>query len=363
MERLRIRSELEDREYGEALSEAVAAACKEICFVGEGEKTDIVLLEPGKSAEGETFAVYMTESAEEKAKLRKENLCAAEKYEPVSEIAQTLILAGTEHLGRSFRNRVAEPAFEKREIFGFFSSSGGVGTSSIALGSAQYLRRFEGKHPLFLSLEYFPSVPCFIADSENESIRDIENYVYRWRKGEKAAENPELFMVRDIFGVCAFRTGKGINPLALMSREEIVEFIHITAIKEEFDSIVIDFGTTVSEAALELMNCCGSLCFVTSQRDNEKRGECCFAYLKANETDIRNTERIINRCTVQNAESEPEENECNYTETRIPEDPESFRKLMPDEKITPIDIDGIFGTGIKEFLCGRVKNGDDSADL
>ncbi len=372
LKQLMVRAELEDREYAEALREAIAIRYREICVVGEGEEADIVLGERDMPESGNEHFVLISEDSGKVRKLKSKKLHAVEKYESISDIAQAIILAASEIPGLSFGGFPEGGSLRKIEILGFFSASGGCGTTSIALGSAQYLRRFEGKRPLFLSMECFPSVSGFMNDSEEESIRDIENYVYRWRKGEKAAESPEIFMLSDIFGVWTFRSGRGINPLTTMTGKEIVAFLHNPVINKKFDSIVIDFGTTVSDAALELMKCCNRLYFVSMSERNEKREESCFSYIRAKETELKGVRRIINRCTASSEEKEGDENRGgtgveerrldlddgrHCKEIRIFEDPVSFRKLTEDERVTPIDIDGVFGMGIKSFLSERQKSG------
>lgn len=155
------------------------------------------------------------------------------------------------------------------EVVTFFASSGGVGTTSVAISYAGEKSKYYGKRVLYLNLSCFDDSEKFLEKNkyryaENEDFDgfsgvntnkdnniSIRHFLY-YLMGDKSFGygSWDSFFTKDESGVSYFIPYNGLNPIVTLSNEEYEKFLGYLMERGDFDLIVIDGSNMPSEKLL-----------------------------------------------------------------------------------------------------------------
>ncbi|MDO4392828.1 MAG: hypothetical protein Q4C80_00235 [Bacillota bacterium] len=293
MENLNIAIVTDDKEYGKACGRAIINVCRTLVvniFTKEEfaavEEKDAVPADHSRFYYGFDIVLWDGPFCEER--LRKGTIFLVDKpsmtcrntqtgqyciykYSP----AQQMIADIFEIYSRQTGRKPANISGHDVHVFAFCSWAGGCGCSTVAMAVAQELERFHNRRVFYMSLEELESTGEFIKCSPGG--RTMSYYIYnlfkdkknprirREEDGEEYRPFFESFIVRDDFGIEAFRPTKGRNPLVDLTSAEICTFVESVMNSGRYDVIVIDTGTSISEAALTCLEMAEKTCLVSRE--------------------------------------------------------------------------------------------------
>lgn len=166
-------------------------------------------------------------------------------------------------------------------IIAFASCAGGTGCTCLAASVAQELIRFRGMRVMYISLEEIESTGEFTRHMPG--ARNAGEYLYRLFKTELTGEDNipflDSYIVKDVFGIEAFSPTKGRNPLISLSESEMQSFLAAIADSGRYDSLIIDAGSSLSDACIAALQLAEKICFVTRSGDGRYREEQYLSHL------------------------------------------------------------------------------------
>lgn len=154
------------------------------------------------------------------------------KYQRISDIAK--------HLGKVFVSK--HKGYDTKKggaVCAFFSSAGGVGTSTVAASFAMAAAK-AGVRPLYVSFEPFNSTEIFFTDVTpgRQGLKDV--FAYKNDTGMSAAI--DLIKSKDASGVSFLRKFSQWGELADVEPGDVERFIDAARYAEEIDLVILDLG-------------------------------------------------------------------------------------------------------------------------
>lgn len=225
------------------------------------------------------------------------------RYSPAQQIVSDIFEIYSVVTGRRPTN-VVKPDIH---VYAFGAATGGTGCTSIAMAVCQELMRFHDRRVMYVSLEELESTSCYIKglagtrtmgyylyqlfkerSPHGSMIRDIDNEHHPFM---------ENFVMRDDFGIEAFRATKGRNPLVSLDPDEICVFIESLMNCGRYDTIIIDVGTGLSPAAVTCMELAERCCLVADDSDKQTRETYYLQYLMSigGEDMLRKMTKVVNK--------------------------------------------------------------------
>ncbi len=155
-------------------------------------------------------------------------------------------------------------SFLKTQMIGFFSISGGVGKTALAISFSRELARYRDKKVLYLSFEEMPATELFFGIPQNP--RNIGDYLYYLlqRQDENLWSHLDGFVVRDEYGVETFCSSAGRNDLRYLSKEELAYLINVLYDCCRYDYIICDFNNDLSDETLKMIDQCSKTVMIQS---------------------------------------------------------------------------------------------------
>ncbi len=133
------------------------------------------------------------------------------------------------------------------EIVCVLGARGGCGTTSVAIGLAQHLKRYCGREPLYVPLTAFGDAEDYFPE---RASGHIEEYIYRLLYGAAGKpSDPSAYISHDGYGTAAFAGSTGVNPLIDLTPGELSVFLT----SERFsgaDCIILDLGSEIGPQGL-----------------------------------------------------------------------------------------------------------------
>ncbi|MDO4870005.1 MAG: hypothetical protein Q4A65_06980 [Bacillota bacterium] len=243
---------------------------------------------------------------------------------------------------------------DKVRLFAFGSWDGGAGCTTLSLAAAQDLRRFHRGQVLLISLEsvestrrYFQCVP---------ELKSIVEYLYRIIPEEKLTPNRQMpfldsYLMKDLYGVEAFAPSRGGNPLPDLSPDEIQKFIASIIETGRYDYIIVDMGSTITKAALAVMDMADGCAFVTASRAVTGREEMYLGHILAclGEDVMRKSMRITNKASTLGVSGGSESFINVRTAVR------AFSRRESDVEPEQLILEGAFGEDIRNLAVMLLK--------
>jgi len=350
-----------DVEYGLAFARTLQSQSKffSIALVDPGisemndiEEYDLILVDEGSDLKSEKQAVV---TLSEKKVFMETNMENGGhiifKYQCAQDIANDIRRVYSGFYGRPmFYQKKDKPV-----IAAVFSSSGGVGCTSIAMGLCQELQRFHNRKVLYLTLEEFESTNFYFNRDNEKKGNGIDRFVYLllYRK-EGLVCGIEPFLMKDDYGVSSFFPSKDRNPLLDLGENELMNFLEYLTQDTGFTDIVVDCGNKAGLAHLTHLKLADQHIYVERPKNNPLKKESYFSWLSQN---IDSSMRPI-PVFVENFHNDDESDQDNQIElpsmdkdiVEIYEDHESF-SLFENEM--SVKLDKNFGIGIRE-LSARI---------
>ena len=242
------------------------------------------------------------------------------------------------------------PSESGTKLIGFYSPSGGAGTTSVSISVARELSRYHDKKVLYLNLEEFSSSSFYMDDSSaDRSISDFLYYVLE-KKINGLCTYADGFTFQDLYGVEAFRHEGGLNELRQLSRDEIDGLFRALTGCRRYDFIILDLGHSINDAISASISYCSIVAVVFSDHVIQRhKCEIFTRYLM--EKELAKEEKMIfirNRAEfIREIEHRDETlTDCVKSEIPIEDDPNSF--CFHNKSMT-VSIDHIFGIGVKKI--------------
>ncbi|MGI6748586.1 MAG: AAA family ATPase [Anaerovoracaceae bacterium] len=184
------------------------------------------------------------------------------KYTRLSVLLSDLSFLLTFITGKKYytRNHVAP------NIIGFFSASGGVGKTSIAIATARELSRFHDKKVLYLSFEDISATELYFRT--NLVSRNISDYLYFLleKQENNLSGRLESFVSNDSYGVETFSPSGSINDLRYLNNEELIIFLESIYESNRYDFIIVDLNCDLTECTQLLLEQCKKIVLIQSDR-------------------------------------------------------------------------------------------------
>lgn len=246
MDFIRIGLYTKDEEYGQMLSKRLTQLYSRffITLLSEDmlvdpnfrEQYDLVLIDGLKEPlKGKYIGLVNSHS---EVLLKEESLeYKLYKYGNVKEMVKHLLFI----YGKVSGHKTAYIDSQKTRLISFVGSRGGVGTTSVAKSTANYLTRFKGKNVLFISLDEL----LFQAASPNQ--KGLDEFLYHYREGRPTSTYLECYMTDNIWGTRSFNSERGKNSMNELGGEELQKLIGFFMQHGEFDYICVDCGQRFSK--------------------------------------------------------------------------------------------------------------------
>lgn len=204
-----------------------------------------------------------------------------DKYSPCDLIVRSILHRYAESSNRpAIINQITE---DNSEVISFFSTEGGAGTTSVALGVAREMAMFRGKQVLFLSREPFETVSLCDAtfpysytkpsienqnnnpgeyvkkygsenSTSNNELRIHElggsaEYLYFFLKGEKdkLSKVRDAVIIQDDYGVMRFVPSSKKNRLCELDEVEFSGFVSHLSKMTAAETVIIDRGVWLGD--------------------------------------------------------------------------------------------------------------------
>lgn len=179
------------------------------------------------------------------------------KYAPVNEIINDL-----NFLFAYLTDKKIVNPYLKTSIIGVLGVSGGVGTSSVAMGLARELSRYHDKKILYLSFEELPATELYVTYGPGcRKISDFLYYLFE-KKDDEICSHLEGFTITDHFGVGFFCPSRGRNDLRSLTKDDLAYFVRYLNDSCRYDYILIDFNHDISPETLQMLTYCTRLVLV-----------------------------------------------------------------------------------------------------
>jgi cellulose biosynthesis protein BcsQ len=146
-----------------------------------------------------------------------------------------------------------------KEIIGLYSPIGGTGNTIMSIAIGRLLSKSNNK-TLFISTEEIPSYKQFFASTHDNTFSDMIYYI----KSDKKNWLMKLEGIKEIdeCGLHYFNPHLCNEDIKEMSTEEWQEFIKYLMENSDYEAIIIDFTSDLSQRNTELMKMCTILYFV-----------------------------------------------------------------------------------------------------
>lgn len=281
--------------------------------------------------------------AEKKAQIEQfEQKQTLYRYDTAENLSKKLTILYCMKTGSKF----ISPMKKTGKIILFCSAAGGTGKTSIALALAQELTRFHGKKVLYINYEELESTDRYFKIQEEKTV---SNYLYYLETNKDFSGLIDNFTVTDEYGIETFSASKGRNQLKLLNIEELCKFINIIQTAAQFDFILIDGDTSLSEETLWLISVCNKICKVDKWGSDIKQAN--FDNYIEHIFGKQILDKIIN---VVNYYMHQEDDACLEQasgKVYIDYDEDSFftHKNAENMFYTTINIERDFGSGIKQL--------------
>ncbi|MEG0157233.1 MAG: hypothetical protein RR626_06175 [Anaerovoracaceae bacterium] len=349
MEVIRVNICVKDRAYGQALKEALTRNYSGFIVTlnekVEGEEpADVHLYDEG-SGERKN-GIWLTE----KLSGANEEKLMFYKYDNIKNLAAKIILAYGKFTGR----RLIVPGDKQIQLIAVAAAAGGLGASSVAMGIAQELKRFQGKSVLYLSLESFESTGNYLRIEKGK--KGIFEYLYYLKsKKRHLCSCIEDFLVYDTYGIEGFGPAPGMNPLLKLKKEDFELLLEELMELGRYQVVVFDCGNNINDL-IELVFQLSD--FIVFLNEEGVRKEAYLRYL-THKTGEGIKERMITLTNKYVPYQEPisldegkGEDGKDGEEIVVPEqviayDEHGFHRV---ENHVSVCIDGDFGLGIKEIV-------------
>ncbi|QOX62925.1 hypothetical protein FRZ06_06010 [Anoxybacterium hadale] len=179
------------------------------------------------------------------------------KYAPVNEILNDL-----NFLFAYLTDKKIVNPYLKTSLIGVLGVSGGVGSSSIAIGLARELSRYHDKKILYLSFEELPATEMYVTFGCGcRKISDFLYYLFE-KQDDEICSHLEGFTTKDDFGVGFFCPSRGRNDLRSLTKDDLAYLIKYLTDSCSYDYILIDFNHDISPETWELLTYCTRLILV-----------------------------------------------------------------------------------------------------
>lgn len=181
-----------------------------------------------------------------------------EKYQNVKKIIQQMMLYYT---SASSKELIGNKEGGFARLVGFYSPSGGSGKTTIALALSKALS-MQGKKTLFLSLEEITSYSKVIESDRQTSLSDL--LYYASKRAENLLMKLEGIVREDI------STGLKFVPPPIYAQdmvsyeEDWLYLINYLLRYSDYEWIVLDFTSQISNRNLSLMDKCNKLVVLTN---------------------------------------------------------------------------------------------------
>jgi hypothetical protein len=166
------------------------------------------------------------------------------------------LLSGLNLLWFQKTGRQAEYLFlQQTSVTAFFGISGGCGTTACALSTARLLHRIYGSKCLYISMKP-------VDDSGNYLRKDGSCSLLRLLYAfQRSRQEPILPYLNEEDGIWYFKgTERGLDEqVRLESMEKLFKEL---SRQGEFQHVIIDFGTSLTEEHMEMMQCCDAAVLV-----------------------------------------------------------------------------------------------------
>lgn len=166
------------------------------------------------------------------------------------------LLSGLNQLWFQKTGQPAEYVFlQQASVTAFFGISGGCGVTACALSTARLLHRIYGSKCLYVSMNP-------VDDSGNYLRKDgscsLLRLLYAIHRGKKEAVQPYL---NEEDGVWYFKgTESGLDEH--VRAESMEALFKELSCQLDFQHIILDFGTSLTEEHIEMMQCCSAAVLV-----------------------------------------------------------------------------------------------------
>lgn len=151
----------------------------------------------------------------------------------------------------------------------FFSTSGGVGSSSVAAAYAMKLAR-SGKKTLYLNLEEFGNSELFFNGEGQANFSDV---IFSLKsKKTNLALKLESFVKEDASGVNFFSVSRTALDMLELSEEDLQRLFSGIKLIGSYDFVVVDADFAINKKTFLLFNLAQSIIFVSdgSEISNDK---------------------------------------------------------------------------------------------
>ena len=226
-------------------------------------------------------------------------------------------------------------------LIGFFSPSGGAGTTSIAVAVSRFIG-LRDKKTLYFNLEGIPSSEAFFncGSEKGKNLSDFLYYLFI-REESNIASLIRSFIFTDKWNVDCFYPQSNYKDLLQLTNEEIKYLLKLFTEKTDYEYICIDFSSTIHEKEFIFSLCTKNFIIIP----DSVSGWLKYKIYNQSVTDngaVESSTLVINRC-------EDEEK----TGLSIANDPESFNEKSG---CLHISLEGEFGKGAKRIadsiVCG-----------
>jgi len=259
------------------------------------------------------------------------------KYGNVREIVKHLLFI----YGKISGHKASYLSNQKTRIISFVGSRGGVGTTSVAKSTANYLTRYKEKKVIFISLDEL----LFHVASPNQ--KGLDEFLYHYREDRPTATYLGCYMVENIWKTWGFNSAPGKNPMNELDTEELQKLMEFIQQHGEFDYICIDCGQRFSkreEALFQISHRVVVVYDLERSKDDICYMENYFTHFLGNDC-VEKTLHIGNKFDYGAMVDEIEDNRYSYI---IDFDRDSFNKKLEEDP--SLDLD--FGKGIKLLSIG-----------
>ena len=229
----------------------------------------------------------------------------------------------------------------KSKIIVFCGCTGGVGKTTVTFGAAQALCRYYSKSVLYISLEEIESTLRYI-EGHGDGFGLCEYLYYLFKQGGKKPD-AGAFMIRDKYGVSAFKPDKGRNRLRELDSEKMAGFLKEISESGSFDYILLDTGECFSEEIKWIFKICDKIAVILSPDGaGDEREQRFLTYLNFITGSMFSDKHV----TARNKVVAGEETETDDGIICLDFDDDSIRDF---DGIIEVSIDQDFGTGIKKL--------------
>lgn len=285
MENIFIAIVTDDKEYGRSLSLGMLNVCRGFIiriftaeeFLTVKKEYDLVLWDGNEvSRVYGGRIIYLAEKPSEVAKNIAEKRFCIYKYSTAAAIVAAVFEIYEVLTGR----RAVNLRKQDVRIFAFTSCRGGTGCTTITMAAAQEMCRFQGKKVLYLSFEELESTGEYMRNDAGIKgaavyLYELFNKAYTGRSniGTSAECIPFLdkYIIRDDFGVEAFASGCGRNPLRDLNVGELNKFLASLIDSGRFDVILMDLGQWLSKTAIKCLELAEKIIVVNDMQRSDLR--------------------------------------------------------------------------------------------